>query len=121
MRGQGKKADLLRACRRRTQICLSEQELRNCEPPSEKDVDVGVADDSQKDSSTSLKSLRKAKKNHKRKLAVGQMRKTSLKDAAHVYLQLWHTDRSSWRFRKKIQYWILKNMYSKDQVIYSLV
>ena len=122
MRQQAKKVDLLSTHTQRSQTS-SEQELRTYEPmKKDKNVDVSVAGEHQKDSSTSLKSRRKTKKSHKRKkVPVKQIRRTSLKDAAQAYLQLWHTDRSSWRFRKKIQYWLLKNMYSRDQVVCSLV
>ena len=120
MRRQAKKVDLSTHTRR-TETYSSEQESREYEPvKKDEDADVCVAGENQKDSSP-LKSQRMAKKNYKKKVPARQIRTTSLKDAAHAYLQLWHMDRNSWRFHKKIQYWLLKNMYSKDQVICSFV
>ena len=121
MRRQAKKVGTLSTHMQSIQPS-SEQELRKYELVKKKEhVDISVECENQMDSSTSLKSLRKAKKSHKKKSAVREVRKTSPKDTAHVYLQLWHTDRSSWRFRKKIQFWLLKNMYSKDEVGCSLI
>ena len=122
MRKQAKKVGTLSTRMPRTQPS-SEQELRKYELVKKKElVDVSMECENQVHSLTTLKSLRKAKKSHKKKsAAVREIRKTSPKDAAHAYLQLWHTDRSSWRFRKKIQFWLLKNMYSKDEVVCLLI
>lgn len=38
------------------------------------------------------------------------------KASAAEYLVLWDTDRSSWSFKKKTQYWLLQNMYFKEHV-----
>ncbi len=32
------------------------------------------------------------------------------------YLRQWDTDRQLWSFKKKLQYWLLNNMYDKKQV-----
>lgn len=38
------------------------------------------------------------------------------KMAAMEYLHLWEEDRTRWSFKKKVQYWLLQNMYDKHQV-----
>ena len=38
------------------------------------------------------------------------------KESASEYLNLWDTDRCNWSFKKKTQYWLLQNMYDKQQV-----
>ena len=38
------------------------------------------------------------------------------KETAMEYLHSWDKNRSSWSFKKKMQYWLLQNMYEKDQV-----
>lgn len=32
------------------------------------------------------------------------------------YLQLWNLDRDSWKFNKKNQIWLLRNMFNEEQV-----
>ncbi len=32
------------------------------------------------------------------------------------YLSVWDTNRERWSFKKKVQYWLLQNMYNKDEV-----
>ncbi len=56
----------------------------------------------------------KRKKNAKRSGEAG-----STKDggrAALQYIRQWDADRGSWAFRKKLQYWLLRNLYDKAQV-----
>lgn len=35
---------------------------------------------------------------------------------AAEYLMLWDSDRDKWSFKKKTQFWLLKNMYDKKKV-----
>lgn len=121
MSKQTKRVDSLSTGTLGIRMSLLELESRKLEPVVKKDDNVDMeccaSDRSQNDPLTFSNSCQKSKRSHqKRKLAVRADRKISLKDAAHAYLQLWHSDRSSWQFRKKIQFWLLKNMYAKDQV-----
>ena len=36
--------------------------------------------------------------------------------SALEYLYLWEGDREAWSFKKKLQFWLLNNMYDKKQV-----
>ena len=38
------------------------------------------------------------------------------KQVAANYLIMWDTNRGEWSFKKKIQYWLLQNMYYKQKV-----
>ena len=35
---------------------------------------------------------------------------------ALLYLHTWYEDRENWSFKKKLQYWLLSNMYKKEKV-----
>lgn len=37
-------------------------------------------------------------------------------EAALKYLHKWSTDRESWTFKKKLQLWLIKNIYNKEKV-----
>lgn len=36
-------------------------------------------------------------------------------ESALEYLQLWREEREKWSFKKKIQYWLLQNMYDRTK------
>mmetsp|Transcript_20475 Transcript_20475/g.23200 ORF Transcript_20475/g.23200 Transcript_20475/m.23200 type:complete len:232 (-) Transcript_20475:177-872(-) len=38
------------------------------------------------------------------------------KETAMAFLELWYTDRKSWRFNKNHQSWLLKHMFNQDRV-----
>ena len=68
------------------------------------------------------KSSPKRKKGRRKKSSAVSVKLTdspslvSKRDAALSYLQQWHTDRTSWSFKKKQQLWLLQNVYDKSQV-----
>lgn len=35
---------------------------------------------------------------------------------ALLYLHTWHEERDKWSFKKKLQYWLLSNLYEKEKV-----
>ncbi|XP_003382775.1 PREDICTED: uncharacterized protein C7orf50 homolog [Amphimedon queenslandica] len=37
-------------------------------------------------------------------------------EIALKYLRQWSTDRDSWMFKKKLQFWLIKNIYNKEKI-----
>ena len=70
---------------------------------------------------TELKSV--SRKNKRKRLKKGQKLSSSQRtkagidrEAALEYLRKWDRDISSWTFKKKTQFWLLKNAFDKSQV-----
>ena len=62
---------------------------------------------------------KRRKRKHKRRVEDNTSQSDKMagnRDNALQYLRTWQTDLSSWSFRKKIQYWLLKNMFDKTKV-----
>ncbi len=86
------------------------------------DIKNGLESQSVAQSSSAAKkrSKRKHKKKKKSSSVVkgptpaisDEIRRTNALD----YLRQWDTDRQLWSFKKKLQYWLLNNMYDKKQV-----
>ena len=42
-------------------------------------------------------------------------------ETALKYLRQWSTDREGWMFKKKLQFWLIKNIYNKEKVVPTLL
>lgn len=42
-------------------------------------------------------------------------------EIALKYLRQWSTEKGSWMFKKKLQFWLIKNIYNKEKVLFLMI
>ena len=95
--------------------------MKRKEIPAEDSLESGESDQKKKKKEKKERKRKKKQKKEKEKKTEedegrGNDEAPDLATAAIDYLILWRDDRESWRFKKRIQVWLLSNMYNPSLV-----